>query len=929
MQRYLIVILVLLSVSAPLAWAHPFTEKTIPDLSSNAPAGTTEVIVFFSQAVDIDFSTIKVFDSNGEQIDNRDTRYHEGEESLIVTTPPLQDGIYTASTKVLSKIDGHLVPGTFLFAVGDVIVDPSILETGGGGPEEIVYIPGAAAKFPGLIGQTIVLGAAVASLMVWGTQNKGIIMGKLEAVEKAHHGRFMLATGVGLVLVLISDILIIVVQAIKLDASPFAVLGTDFGAIWIARMIITGVLLGIWFAMNKKATLSGRAHVPVLAASLALIATTSMVGHGSSLGGMAGLALDYVHNLVAAVWIGGIFYLAFILLPALSGLADREKEQMSLAVIPRFSVLFVVSVGVVIVTGPVLMWLIESDVGLITESVFGQLIILKIALAGIMISLGGYVQFRIQGRAEKNIRSGGITIHKKIRKMLKTDIVLGFAILGIVALLTNGTLPAGEIQKTEAIQAVYGYGAVEFTENARFEVDMFPFSSGTNTISVRTVGLDGNPLHDLDGIKVKVSNPSRNIFPVEVPMEQTGETEFQGEVTLGFSGEWLMEITAQRTESASESTILDLSVKPRLADIRVEIVEYEFPEAARPLQPVYDGVGSIWISDPSGPRVWQFFLETQEFLSYSYKGVAATFVTSDGAGRVWFTDSPGSQIGYVDISSGNITTIPVPHLNPTISKNVLLTIEADQDGNVWIAIVNKDRIVKYLPESGVFEEVVLPGRETLPFALAVDHTGKVWYSTAGTGKIGYVDPATGMPVEVSTDKILNGPEAMLFDDEGNLWIAEHSGLAITRFNPALETFESVSVPDQEALPFGMAQDRYGNVWFAQHVIDKIAVFDPDNGDLLEVPIPTETSFIQFMTTDGDNNIWFVEQESNKLGTVRITEVPITAEMATTPDETGLSYSEIASPLMAAGIVASALFYVKAVHDKRRINDLISQDDAQG
>ena len=926
MRAYLVVILVLLSVSVPLAWGHPFTERTIPNLSSNTPAGTAEVIVFFSQAVDIDFSEIKVFDGNGEQIDNRDTRYHEGEESLIVTTPPLQDGIYTASTKVLSKIDGHLVPGTFLFAVGDVIVDPSMLELDG--PEEIVYVPGAAAKFPGLIGQTIVLGAAVASLMVWGTQNKKTITGKLEAVERIHHGRFMLTTGAGLVLVLVSDILIIMVQAIKLDASPFTVLGTSFGVIWIARMAITVVLLGIWFAMNKKSTLSRRAHVPILAASLALIATTSMVGHGSSLGEAVGLALDYVHNLVAAVWIGGIFYFVFTLLPALSGLADREKEHMSLAMIPRFSILFVVLVGVVIITGPILMWIIESDVGLITESVFGQLIMLKIALAGIMVGLGGYVQFRVQRRAERNVRAGGITVHKRIKRMLKADIVLGFAILGIVALLTNGTLPAGEIQRTEASQTVYGYGAVEFTENARFEIEMFPFSSGTNTVSVRTVGFDGSPLHDLDGIKVKISNPSRNIFPVEVPMENVGEAEFQGEMTLGFSGEWLMEVTAQRTESASESIILDLSVKPRLADIRVEVVEYDFPEEAKPLQPVYDGAGSIWISDPSAPRIWQFSLETEEFSSYSYNGVATTFVTSDGTGRVWFTDSPGNQIGYVDMEAGNVTAIPVPHLDPTISKNTPLTIEADHDGNIWTVIVNKDRIVKYLPESGVFEEIVLPGRETLPFALAVDQAGTVWYSTSGTGKIGYVEPATGKPVEIPTDRILNGPEAMLFDDEGNMWIAEHTGLAITRFNPALETFESVPVPDQDALPFGMAQDRYGNIWFAQHVIDKIAVFDPDNGDLLEVPIPTETSFVQFMTTDGDDNVWFVGQESNKLGTVRITEVPVTAEKAAVSDDRGLTYSEIASPLMAAGIIASALFYVKAVHDKRRINDLISQGGAQ-
>ena len=101
--------------------AHPFTEETIPSLTSNSPAGVTEVIVYFSEGVEIGFSELKVFDTDGNQIDNKDTTdYYEGEESLIVTTPPLEDGVYTVSTKVLSKVDGHLVPGAFLFAVGDV-----------------------------------------------------------------------------------------------------------------------------------------------------------------------------------------------------------------------------------------------------------------------------------------------------------------------------------------------------------------------------------------------------------------------------------------------------------------------------------------------------------------------------------------------------------------------------------------------------------------------------------------------------------------------------------------------------------------------------------------------------------------------------------------------------------------------------------------
>ena len=47
------------------------------------------------------------------------------------------------------------------------------------------------------------------------------------------------------------------------------------------------------------------------------------------------------------------------------------------------------------------MWFLESDVGLITESVFGQLIILKIAIATIIVVFGGFLQFNIQKKCRK------------------------------------------------------------------------------------------------------------------------------------------------------------------------------------------------------------------------------------------------------------------------------------------------------------------------------------------------------------------------------------------------------------------------------------------------------------------------------------------------------------------------------------------------
>jgi len=80
---------------------------------------------------------------------------------------------------------------------------------------------------------------------------------------------------------------------------------------------------------------------------------------------------------------------------------------------------------------------------------------------------------------------------------------------------------------------------------------------------------------------------------------------------FGFFGSWQIEIEALRTQNANEATILDVLVKPRLSQLKTEIIEYEFPEAAKPLYPFFDGKDSIWISDPSKARIWKFNLDTQ------------------------------------------------------------------------------------------------------------------------------------------------------------------------------------------------------------------------------------------------------------------------------------------------------------------------------
>lgn len=167
------------------------------------------------------------------------------------------------------------------------------------------------------------------------------------------------------------------------------------------------------------------------------------------------------------------------------------------------------------------------------------------------------------------------------------------------------------------------------------------------------------------------------------------------------------------------------------------------------------------------------------------------------------------------------------------------------------------------------------------------------------------------------------PFALMIDKEENVWIAEHIGPAISKFNPILQDFKQIKISNPDSLPFGMAFDKYDNMWVAQHVIDSLVVYDQSSGQIIEIAIPTEGSFTQFVIADDNGDIWFVEQRGGKLGKVSISAVPSQIGTVQEVKSQDIMYVELVAPIIAAGIIATALFYVKSVRDKRRIDDLIS------
>ncbi|MFM8658638.1 MAG: CopD family protein [Candidatus Nitrosotenuis sp.] len=904
-MKKILAIAVLFFVSViPFASAHPLIEDSNPRASTNVSAGITQITIHYSEPVDLKFSEIKVLDNTGMQVDNKDTSYLQGDEkALIVTTPPLQDGVYTVTTAVLSKIDGHRPQYAFVFGIGNVELPPPPKTT----IEQEVYFPEAAARFPGLVGQVIVLGSAVSILLVWrGIKNRSWIKEDSD-FQKFFHSKFSTITGIGLFAVFASNILMLVIQTIRLKASASDVLDTDFGMIWEVRMGITVVLLAVWFLLENKTAATVKKQLLVLGLSLALIGTTTAIGHGAASEQAAAMAIDYAHNLIASVWIGGVIFFGFILIPAFSKLDKTKKEIASLLMIPRFSSMIIVSLGIVLITGPTLLWFLSDDITMLSQSYYGWLIIGKIAIGTAMVALGGYNQFKIQKPAEKSLDSA--PVHQRLKKSLRIEAVLGIVLLGVVALLTNTSLPS---QAEQTTQAPDGFNTFVFSEDLKFAADVYPLKSGTNKISVSVYDSNGDPVQDAE-LKIKISNPQKNIAPIQIPLEKTGNS-YQGDITFGFAGSWNVEIDTNRKDNPNQSTGFSVVIKPRLAELRTDITEYTIPEKAAPLYPVYDGKDTIWLSDASQPRLWKFSISQKQFTPYKFDGQTTVFLKLYND-KVWFTDTPNGKIGYFDTKTEQFQIIPLP------IKSVPIALEFDSKGKLWVGLADQDTLLRYDPDSGQFGQYKLPTSPAGPAFLTRDQNGMIWFVESQAGKIGVIDPNTAKILEFAPKEPLKDPTYLLFDKDGTILVSDHVALDIVRFNPYLETFSPVvKVSDPNALPFALAPDKFENLWIAQHTSDKLGIYDSQKREFQELTIPSQGTFVQFLTNDNNGDIWFVEQRTNKLGHVSISE---NTQIAPIPKKTSdIGYFELVTPLITVGIIATSLFFVKSIQDKRRLDSAL-------
>jgi copper resistance protein C len=103
---------------APNVAAHVKLERAVPAAGGAVRQSPPRVTLWFSQRFEPAFSTIRVLNPQGQQVDNGDAQVDPADAKQFgVSLPRLAPGSYSVRWRVLS-VDTHVSEGNFTFNVG-------------------------------------------------------------------------------------------------------------------------------------------------------------------------------------------------------------------------------------------------------------------------------------------------------------------------------------------------------------------------------------------------------------------------------------------------------------------------------------------------------------------------------------------------------------------------------------------------------------------------------------------------------------------------------------------------------------------------------------------------------------------------------------------------------------------------------------------
>ena len=428
-QRRLLVA-VLLALGLAMAFpavseAHAILMRSDPAKDAVLPVPPAQVRMWFSEALNPAFSTAVVVNGANKRVDigNALVSPSDPTEMDVTLKPNLPPAVYVVIYRTDSNVDGHILTGSFLFTVArpDGTVPtlspgahPGVNALGGSnltgqytgqldGPTLFNLIMITLVE----LGAVFWVGAQLWLLFVLqpSSEDHEELNESNRQVQQRFEQRFALPT---LLVLLLANVGVLLGQAINITggnvATAFAptllgglVASGQFGTFWLVRVIV--IVLAIRLSLYRLQVYRLRPGTrPRLANSftlwanlvlgLALFIAITMSGHAAATSSntrVYALIGDWLHLVAAALWVGGMMFIATSYLPILRRSTVAERARSLVTLLPYYSPWAVVGVIIMAVTGPFSATVHLNSWEQLLSTAYGRALVVKILLVGALL----------------------------------------------------------------------------------------------------------------------------------------------------------------------------------------------------------------------------------------------------------------------------------------------------------------------------------------------------------------------------------------------------------------------------------------------------------------------------------------------------------------------------------------------------------------
>jgi copper transport protein len=409
--------LILTLIFPAIASAHAILLRSDPAQDSVLSIPPQQVRMWFSEDLNPTFTTADVINGARERVDNHDARIspNDTKEMDLTLRPNLPPAVYIVVYRTQSAADGHILTGSFIFSVARPDGTVPTLSPGANPGQGVLggsnFTGSSTGQLDGptlfsLIMITLVeLGAVFwVAAQLWvnfvlslSSEQHAEERSINERVQQRFERRFSLPA---LLMLVLANIGVLVGQAINITGgnwagafspSLLASLATSgrFGTYWLMRelVIIVAITLSLYMLWRKQRPQLVNRLLPLINMflGLALFIAITMSGHAAAASSnilVYSILVDWIHLVAAALWVGGMMYIATIYLPVLGKYSLVERTRSLLTILPYFSPLAVAGVLLMAVTGPFSATFRLNSWDQFLTTTYGRALLVKIMLVG-------------------------------------------------------------------------------------------------------------------------------------------------------------------------------------------------------------------------------------------------------------------------------------------------------------------------------------------------------------------------------------------------------------------------------------------------------------------------------------------------------------------------------------------------------------------